>query len=768
MTKRAYKIYVTGMVQGVGFRPFVYRLARSMGLAGYVRNLGGSEVEIHVEGQGVFLEEFLERLRREKPPPARIESVEVRETDPLGMRVFEIRKSLESLSRRSIIPPDLGICDDCAREILSPGSRFYGYPWNSCAWCGPRFSMIERLPYDRENTSMRDFPLCEQCSRDYHDPDNTRRFHAQGISCGVCGPRTHVYGIDGRRIETSDPIGFIASVIEEGSIVAIKGVGGYHIACLATRDDVVLELRRRKERPTRPFALMARDYSVVEKIAVPPPGARELLESPERPILLLPKKEGSPISEHVAPGLDTIGVMLPYTGFQLMLLKRVRDGVLIMTSGNRRGRPMCTTLDRVMRELRGIVDYVVEHDRRIVHRVDDSVIRFTDGQPTFIRRARGYAPVWVRVGFKLKEGVAVGGELQMAGAVCFEDKVVPTQFIGDLDEPGQLEELEKELTWLISNYRVKPEFIALDMHPAYHNRELAVKLAEEFGASLIVVQHHHAHAASVMAEHRVPLGEKRVAITIDGVGLGDDGGVWGGEVLLASYESYERVGSLEPYFLPGGNTAVLQPVKPLISLLRLAGLEEEEVVSLLVRKGLLENLPHGENEARLTYRLSEEGRSPQATSLGRVLDAFSALLGVCCRRTYEGEPAIRLEAAARGGRDLGFTPRIKTVHGRFVVDLSGLVVWVLENIDAPVQDLAVTIQLGLGRALGEIALKHASKSENKIMVSGGAAVNTYIIRGLKHAVEKNDCKVILPRKLPPGDGGLAVGQAVIASVRISG
>jgi Hydrogenase maturation factor len=512
---------------------------------------------------------------------------------------------------------------------------------------------------------------------------------------------------------------------------------------------------------------MARDYNVVLEIADPPFGARELLESPQRPIVVMPRKHGSRVSRLVAPGLSTIGVMLPYTGFQVLLLSRIPDGFLIMTSGNPHGRPMCTNLECVFSELRGIVDYVVEHDRDVVHRVDDSVIRFTDGNPVFLRRGRGYAPEWIEVSWEVGEGLAVGAELQTAGAISFENKVVLTQFIGDIDEPAQLADLRRELLWLARVYRVKPKVIAMDKHPLYHNRRLARELAEEYGAELLEVQHHHAHAVSVMGELGLELDERVIAITIDGTGYGDDGGIWGGEVLISTYKSYRRFGSLRPFILPGGDSAALYPVKPLIALLALTGYSENELSGLLGRLGLISSLPYGVKEALLTYTLARLEKGAIVTSLGRTLDAFSALLGACTLRTYEGEPPMRLEALADEGVDHGFTPKVIAGDGRLLVDSVDMLEWALRRLEEGFrrEDIAVTILKGFGRALAHIALKAIKGLRNVrqlIIATGGAAVNTHIVKGMREVLGEEDLTVVLPRKLPPGDGGVALGQILVA------
>ncbi|MCS7107577.1 MAG: carbamoyltransferase HypF [Acidilobaceae archaeon] len=760
---RAVRVSAVGIVQGVGFRPFVFRLATTLGLRGYVRNMGGSEVEIWVEGEAERVEEFLKRLSLEKPPPSRIDEIRTTEESPRGYDSFVIMESSGSRVVRSMIPPDIAICNDCAEEVLGRGSRFSRYHWNSCAWCGPRFSMLFDVPYDRKNTAMTEFPLCEECERDYRDPQNERRFHAQGISCSLCGPRTLVLSSRGEKLTVADAISFAARALEEGKILAIKGVGGYHIAALASDDEVVRRLRERKRRPTKPFALMARDISVVSALVDLPPGARELLTSPQRPILLLPKKEGIPVSELVAPGLAELGIMLPYTGFQLLLLREVRDGFLIMTSANVHGRPMSTELTCVLRELEGLVDYIIEHERKVVHRVDDSVVRFTDGEPVLLRRGRGYAPAWIELPFSMPDGVAVGAELQTAGGVGFERRAVLTQYIGDVDEPGTLEELDREVRWFTKAYGLKPSFVARDMHPLYHNRAVAERLAKELGVEVVEVQHHHAHAAAAMIDVGLGAEERVVAVTIDGTGFGPGGSIWGGEVLLSSYEAFERVGSLRPFSLPGGDSAAYYPAKPLISLLASFGYPEEEVMALLERRSLLRSLPHGRKEAQITYELARRQKGVETSSLGRVLDAFAALLGVCAVRTFEGEPPMLLEAAARGGKMLDVEAEVRggswsTIDVKPLLDLA-------MNGGESLKDVAVTVQMSVGRAFGKVALaalkgRRGTRSD-VVLISGGASVNTYIVRGIRESLSEGGVKALLPRGVPPNDGSIALGQLAV-------
>ncbi len=749
-------IRVSGIVQGVGFRPFVYRIASRLRLSGYIRNMGGSEVEIRVEGPPKSLSAFVKSLLDEKPPPARIEEILIEVSAPDGIEGFRILPSVKRAGLYSMIPPDIAVCEECLREVYDASDRHYRYPFNSCVWCGPRFSMMRDVPYDRANTAMDEFPLCEECIREYRDPNNIRRFHAQGISCPNCGPSIWLEDANGRRIGVEDPLREVSKIIDEGGIVAIKGVGGYHIACLATDDEIVKKLRERKKRPTKPFALMALDLEVVEEHLVVDDQSRSILTSPERPILLLTKKEGSPLSRFIAPGLNTIGVMLPYTPLHHMILNDTKDHILIMTSGNEHNKPMCTTVDCARSRLGNIVDYFLHHNREIVHRVDDSVVRFTNGRLTMLRRSRGYAPMWLRLPRKLRVPViAFGAELQNVGAVAFSDKVVLTQFIGDTDELENLEFLEKMLRFFIDVYRVDPSnsVLVADLHPRYASRRLAERWAETYNVELRLVQHHHAHIASVMVENKVPIGSKVVGIAMDGLGYGDDGTFWGGEVLLCGYDSYERIGGLRPQPMPGGDLATRFPVRMLIGILS-TFMSDLEVMRVLEQLNLIDKLPKGRTEALVSLKQARKG-TPLISSIGRVLDAVAALLNISHVRTYEGEPAMKLESVASEGRLLeGIEAPIK---GN-LVDTSRLVESLME-VDGDARDLAYTTLYLLGRSLGDIAVRHASSLDGDfILVSGGAAVNSILIKGIEDAAMEGGFRVRLNSKVPVGDGGIALGQ----------
>ena len=766
---KALNIYISGIVQGVGFRPFIHRIARKSGVRGTVRNMGGSEVEIHVEGTEGEIRYFMQLLEKEKPPPAIIEEMRVEEAPFLGLNGFSILKSGKSVVRPSMIPPDIGICDHCLEEIKNPRDRRFRYAFNSCAWCGPRFSAMERVPYDRENTTMKDFPLCEKCRSEYFDEDDLRRFDAQGISCPLCGPKLWLMDQSGETLDSTDPIREAAKLLSEGKILAIKGLGGFHIASLASDDSVVLELRRRKRRPQKPFALMALDVETAKRIVYLSDKAEELLRSPQKPILLLEEREDSPVSRYVAPGLDKQGVMLPYTGLHYLLLEEIEDGFLIMTSGNPPRKPMCLDESCALRELRGIVDYYLVHNRRIVNRVDDSVLRFTDGNLTFIRRSRGYAPAWIRLPFSAERPVvAFGAELQNAGAVAFEDKVVLTQYIGDTDEFEDLEELEKSLNFLLRTYNidVKESILVADMHPSYSSARLAEAWSEERGVPLVRIQHHHAHAASVMADWGVKIGERAVSILMDGVGYGLDGLIWGGEVFLANYNDFERLGRLRYLPMPGGDLATRFPVRMLIGALSVF-MDEDDIRKVIFKRGLIKGLKRGERELEVSIRQAKSKRVVKTCSVGRFLDSISALLGICLERTYEGEPAIKLEASARGGRAKEVDGILTREGNLFVVDTTKLLEWLLEHLELPTKDLSATVLYSLGKALGEIAALSCPKATlNEVFVGGGAAVNSYIFRGIRDALAEEGISVRLPRRVPAGDGGIALGQAAIAIARV--
>lgn len=754
---KAYRIIVTGVVQGVGFRPTIYRMAQQAGVKGYVRNMGGSEVEIFIEGGEKELKYFLHLLRNKLPPVARIYSLETYEGEPRGYSQFEILPSKGSHIKRSIIPPDFSVCKECLDEVYRVDSRWYRYPFNSCAYCGPRYTIMYRVPYDRENTSMNEFPLCSECQRDYDEPSNIRRFHAQGISCKRCGPKIWLVDRDGERIDTRDPIREAAKLINEGYIVSIKGIGGFHIAASAVDDEVVLLLRIRKKRPQKPFAVMARDIETLSKIVYLDGKAIKILESPEKPILLLPKKEGGKVSRYIAPGLSHIGVFLPYTPLHSLLLDDVREKFAIMTSGNPPGEPMCIKNGEAIRKLRDIVDYHLLHNRQIVNRVDDSVLRFTGEEVTFLRRGRGYAPSWIPLKFSLeREVIAFGAMLQNTGGIAFQDKAVITQYIGDCDDLRTLLDLKIYIRRLLKMYRVDIEkaILVTDLHPLYPTQRLVDELAEKHGNYVLRVQHHWAHITSVMAEYGL---ENIVGIAIDGVGYGPDGSIWGGEVIKAGIDGYKRIGHLNCFPLPGGDLAVKYPIRSLIGILSQFMPEDELLKYLESNPHLIESTPSQRNISGVIRQLSN---AIKTSSLGRTLDAVSTLLGICYERTYEGEPAMKLEAYAKESKII-LEPKVKRQDGVWIVDTPHIIQQLIEYLEdrGDKRALAYNIQYILGYTLADIAARYAG---NNIAVSGGAAVNEVIVRGIRDRCREDGVNVLLNRLVPPGDGGISLGQIYIA------
>lgn len=765
MKETAYRLVAVGVVQGVGFRPLVFRIAKELGISGYVRNVGGSEVEIHVEGSKEVLDKFLEALKKSLPPVAHLDELIVQRDDFLGLKDFEILPSIGEAVKYSMIPPDFGICDDCLSEVLNPGNRRYKYVFNSCVWCGPRFSMMYRPPYDRVNTSMHDFPLCDDCLSEYRDHSNFRRFHAQGISCPKCGPKVSLYTRGGELVSSENPVELAGKLINEGYIIAVKGLGGYHVATLATDDDVVLKLRIRKGRPQKPFAVMVLNEAVGSELCYLSDEAVKVLKSPERPIVLLPKKEGSPTSKYVSPGLDVEGLFLPYTALHYLLLSNVRDRFAIMTSGNPRGKPMCIDEECAFRYLKDFVDYFLIHDRVIVNRVDDSVLRFTNGKPVLIRRGRGYAPMWIKSKFRFKNPViAFGAELQTAGSIAFDDKIILTQYIGDVDDYDVLNDLDRCLSWFLSVYKVdlSNAYLVVDKHPNYTSRLLAEEYLRRYGGKLIEVQHHYSHALATAADLGLDPREDFIAVVLDGIGYGDDGNIWGGEVLKLNYSHYERVGHLENVPIPDPINSIRYPARMLISYLMKLLREDEEVVKLVKDLQLVRAFRYGIEEV---YAVLQQVLNSKivTSSTGRFLDSISALLKICFERTYEGEPAIKLESAGSRGMfrgDLG--KLVITDEGKYVVLTSNLLNYALESLnEVSYEDIAFTIQYGLGSSLGEVVLHviYGSRLEH-VVIGGGAAVNSIIVKGIEDVLNVHGIKPYLPRRIPPNDGGVAVGQVV--------
>lgn len=752
------KLSILGIVQGVGFRPFIYRLAIQKKLTGYVRNRGDAGVEVLLEGNAHSIQCFIRDLTENKPPLAQIDHIT--RTELLGENQytnFTIHKSSgEAELSGSVIPPDVAICDPCLRELRDPQNPRFDYFFISCTDCGPRFTIIEGLPYDRENTTMRKFPLCGFCKKEYEASLN-RRFHAQTVACSTCGPKAYLILATGEPVQSDDPVREAGRLLSEGKILAVKGYGGFHIASSTVLEKPLLRLRATKNRLEKPFAIMTRSLDAAKSFAEITPKEQQLLTSPQRPIVLLNKKSGSSLSPLVAPNLHNVGVMLPYTGLHYMLFDCVPDAAFVMTSANPANQPIVKDNQEAQKILGKTVDYFLFHNRDIAHRCDDSVMRVHGDRQVFLRRSRGYAPAPIRLKQKSKPCVvALGGELNNTSCILLDDKAFISQHIGDVENIETSifqQEATRHLSRLINS---RAEAVACDLHPKFVTSALAVEMANTAELPLVRVQHHHAHAAALMAEHGL---DDIVAVTCDGYGYGLDGEAWGGEILHCTLGSAEfrRLAHLEPQPLLGGDLASRYPLRVAAGVLAKAGLD---VDSWLMRNST--HLPHGEAEAKLILNQLKSGREVvETTGCGRVLDALAAVLGVCYNRSYEGEPAMKLESAALSGVDaLGLKP---AWHGD-VLDTTSLLKAVFDNLNKfSIADLAYSAHAYLAMGLASKATEKAFQlGVGTVGFSGGAACNQILAEQISRVVEAAGLQFVVHEAVPAGDGGVSFGQAIVA------
>lgn len=721
------KLLIRGVVQGVGFRPAVVRIARSMGLKGYVQNRG-SYVEVYVEERE---KEFADALLKNLPPLAKVDDIEyVNEPPSHEYSDFSIVRS-EDGYRSSIIPPDTAICPECLHELFDPGDRRYLFPFINCTNCGARFTAIYELPYDRKNTSMADFPMCGDCMDEYMD-EGDRRFHAQTTSCHVCGPRYILYDAHGEVLDADNPIKKYAEMMDDGLIGVMKSWGGMHITAVPEQAG---RLREWYRRPQKPFALMVRDMESAETYGVINEDEREALLSPQRPIVLLEKREEW---GEISPGLPNIGIYLPYSAAHHILFHYLRADALIMTSANIPGEPMMTENKEAFRL--GAEAYLL-HNRKIANRADDSLMRIYDGKRQFIRRSRGFVPVAFPVPYK-KEFIGVGAEMNLSFTLSKDGKLYGSQYIGNVSRLGNYEYMEemmeKFLRWLdVRDVRA----VGMDIHPKYASRRLAKALAERYGAELMEIQHHWAHVAALAGEHEM---EELVAMSLDGTGYGTDGNSWGGEVIYSCGSGFERIGHLEEIPLIGGDRAVIEP-------LRL-------VFAWSERLGIDMQIYDGE-KSEVLRKISRT--SIKTTSFGRFLDALSAYLGICSYRSYDGEPAMKLERYLKNGRDLGFP--VET-EGDTVL-LSPIFEEVFSGKAEKEQDRANIAYSAVKAALKgllELAMEDAERRNiSSIGITGGVSYNGTILKIVEKELGRNGFTMPVHDFIPNGDGGIAYGQNFI-------
>lgn len=750
--KRHVTAIVTGIVQGIGFRPFCARLAKEVGIYGSVRN---TQTGVRIELYGVRgkIESFLEHLRTDCPTLGHIQSINVLADAAPGADSplsFDILESEASDENTVLIPPDIATCDECLREMKDPQDRRYGYPFINCTNCGPRFTIISGLPYDRPMTTMSSFPLCESCEKEYRDPRD-RRFHAQPVACEECGPHLSFLDRNGELISRgNDALEDCVSFLSEGGIAAIKGLGGFHLACLAS-DFPITELRKRKKRPHKPFALMVRDEKTAEEIVALSSSSRLLLKSPRRPIIICPKRNNPDISELVAPFHDSIGIMLPYTPLHHLMLAKI--AVLVMTSANISEAPIISANAEAIGSLREITDRFLVHDREIVMKIDDSVLTMAGKRSILIRRGRGYVPHPIIVDNDMPQILAAGAEMKSTFSLTREKIIFVSQYLGDLKQLGTAVFYEKALKHFLLLFGLRPRLLAADLHPSYPCADIAKKVIGE-PEEVLLVQHHHAHLAACLVEngYRDPV----IGIILDGTGLGTDRTSWGGEFLTGDLTSFERAGRFRRAALPGGDKSVLEPWRFGLSLLKDAFGSERAA------KEAFEIWP--EMASKIGPVLSTLDRAPVTTSCGRLFDAVASLLRVRTTVSYDGQAAMELESAAQGAGTR--TPfEIAEEDGVMVLDWRPAIRWIVE--EGLLMDkgrAAAAFHFGLAETVSNIALDISGKTGLKtIALSGGVWQNRRFSALVAAMLKKRGLVPLFHRALSPNDECISVGQAAIAA-----
>ncbi len=775
-TKHKYRrveILVRGTVQGVGFRPFIYNLATGFQVSGTVTNTGDGVV-ITAAAQDDKLQLFIQAIRGQAPPLARITSVETR---PLHIAIeeselsFVILPSVAGASANTAIPPDIALCNDCLRELLDPGDRRFHYPFINCTNCGPRFTIVETIPYDRPQTSMKVFPMCEVCTKEYHDPGN-RRFHAQPNACPDCGPNISFANNEGIRLESHSPLAQTASSLKEGLVVAIRGLGGFHLSVNGCSSQAVALLRGRKGRPDKPLAIMVADVESVKKFCHLNVETENLLTAPEHPIVLLSKLDHTTLADNLAPGIDEIGVMLPYTPLHHLLFQQTDcPEALVMTSGNISGTPICTANADALSKLSTIADLFLLHNRDIVTRVDDSVVKFIADQPFILRRARGFAPTPIPIAWKLPQILACGPGLKNTFSLGRNQSVFTSQHIGDLDNLESYEFYLESIEHFKKVFQIEPEAIVCDLHPDY----MSSRYAADTKLPLYKIQHHHAHAVAVMAEHGIE--ESVLAVILDGTGLGDDGTIWGGEILRAGLTSYERLGHLHQLRLPGGDIAATEPWRMGVSALFHTFGPEGIVPDSLPET--LRQLDIGRLGV-ISSMLEGGFNSPLTSSCGRLFDAIASLLGIRQYISFEGQAAMELETLAKKARTRSWPKNIlPNLHtnfssapmknnGKWEICSTEFVKRILDGISRGEDKSSLALEFHtmlIGSITELIEILALQTGIRKVVLSGGCMQNSLLLEGLLHTLNSKHLKVFTGNLLPLNDGAISFGQTIIGGLR---
>ena len=738
------RIQVRGIVQGVGFRPFVYRQAARFALSGFVQNTG-SGVTIEIEGESAACAEFLAALTSEAPPLSRIQSVEPVEIPATGERGFAIHTS-KGGEKSALVSPDIGICDDCLRELFSRSDRRYRYPFINCTNCGPRFSIIEDIPYDRKFTSMRGFRQCSPCQSEYENPLD-RRFHAQPNACAVCGPKLS-FLVDGAEL-AGDPVALFADQIRAGRIVAVKGIGGFHLACSATNESAVQLLRARKQRYEKPFAVMLRNLDEVNRYCEVSAAEIALLTSPQKPIVLLQKRESASLAPSVAPENHRLGVMLPYTPLHCLLLEETP--ALVLTSGNVSDRPMLYRDEDVPAAFANLADAVLTHNRPIVRRVDDSVFVTSLGEPRPLRRARGWAPEPVPLPGGTRQILAMGAQQKNTFCLVKDGQAFLSSHVGDLDDPDTEAEYLREIASMQRLFSVEPELVACDLHPDY----ASTRIAQEMRLPLLAIQHHHAHFASVLAEHAIQ--SPALGFIWDGTGYGEDGTIWGGETLFGTVSASKRIGHILPFRLLGGEAAVHEPWRAALSVCK----------ETLGREAALRLFTPRANEAALLLQAADAGlNSPVTTSMGRLFDAVAALCGLRETVSYEGQAAIALEQIADESEQESYQFSIVREPDGWIYNWRSVVQGVILDAASGISSSRISMRFhrALANLLAEAAKTHRAETGSTLVaLSGGCFQNELLLKLCVAELENSGFTVLINRLVPCNDGGISYGQAAAAA-----
>jgi len=776
--EKTVEINITGIVQGVGFRPFLFNSARDHNLKGYVLNRGNAGVRLVVQGESSEIEVFIEEIELKKPEISYIEEIETRDLqEEYQFDELNIRKSEKGRGISLTLPPDVALCEKCLKDMRNEDlERYYEYPFIACAQCGPRFTTVKELPYDRKRSTMIQFPFCDGCLDEYTDFDN-RRFHAQTFACSQCGPNYSLYDGDGNLIKEK----LISTILEEttnrlreGEIAAIKGIGGVHLVCLATDNEVIQKLRKRKRRRKyKPFALMVPNLNVIGDYFNISEKERAIITSFRKPIVLLEKSERfshSKISDWVAPGLNNIGFMLPYTGIHHLIFKYLGETPLIYTSGNKSGLPMGIENETILNHLKGIADFFLLHDRSIYQRADDSVLRVHNKKKKIIRRSRGFVPEYIPLPFEVDVpgALATGPELNVTGSVLRRNRIFPTQHIGNTTNLETYQFLQNALDHMKTLLQIKDseiKFIACDAHPSFITSQYAKDLSSQYSVPLYPIQHHYSHILGLMAENDVQKDEEVIGISTDGVGFGKDGNIWGGEILRCTYDDYERLGHLQYQPMVGGDRCTKYPARMVASIL-IDSLEEDETDIVFEELDLKNDLEYGERELNALKKQYESGKYPLSSSTGRIFDAVSYLLGACSMKTYRGEPAMRLEGLASNGnpKNIELDISSNTKNGISIINTSQLILDIIELVRSSKHkkhDIAAKFQKRIGEAFAEIAVEKAIQlGIKKIGVSGGVAYNYSFSNSVKETVLSEGITFLEHNSIPPGDAGISIGQVI--------